>query len=68
MSEVEPRPSAAIEADSAETHFRFVLDHPGMSQWLKDALAGAMERDPISVLNDLEILSVITRLRSGSKL
>ncbi len=63
MSEVAPQPPEQIEAEDVMTYVRFVLSHPGMSRWLKDALASAMERDPISVLNDLELLSLITRSR-----
>ncbi len=43
----------------------FVLDHPGMSVWLKSALRDALPRDPICVLNDLEILNLILRKRSA---
>jgi len=45
------------------THERinWVLSHQGMSPWLKRALATAMERHPIEVLNDLEILSHLLR-------
>lgn len=67
MSDIEPQPPAATEADTVEAYVRFALDHSGMSRWLKDALTGAMERDAIAVLNDLEILCVITRLRVGLK-
>lgn len=41
-----------------------MLGHPGMSAWLKTALSDALHRDPISVLNDLEILNLILRNRS----
>ena len=42
----------------------WVLKHPGMSQWLKSALITALERDPISIVNDLEILDGLLRARS----
>lgn len=42
----------------------FVLAHPAMSAWLKDALSSALKVDPISILNDLEILNLIMRQRS----
>ncbi len=42
----------------------FVLGHPGMSLWLKNALRDALTRDPIALINDLEILNLILRNRS----
>lgn len=42
----------------------FVLDHPSMSDWVKQALTGALSRPPIDVLNDLEILNQILVPRS----
>ena len=42
----------------------FVLAHPGMSRWLKQAVRDALDRDPVSVLNDLEILVHLLRRRS----
>jgi len=35
-----------------------------MSDWLKTALQEALPRDPIAVLNDLEILNLVLRKRS----
>lgn len=54
----------AIEI-STEDQIAFVLSHPGMSAWLKRALSEALSCDPIEVLNDLEILNLILRSRSG---
>jgi hypothetical protein len=42
----------------------FVLNDPGMSAWLKDAIRAALDRHPLEVLNDLEILNTILRSRS----
>lgn len=42
----------------------FVLDHPGISDWLKCSLRDALQRNPVSVLNDLEILNAILRRRA----
>lgn len=39
----------------------WILAHPRMSPWLKDALRVARTRDPIEVLNELEILVVLLR-------
>jgi len=43
----------------------WILDHPGMSPWLKTAFRTALDRDPIAVINDLEILSLL-RLRCAA--
>ena len=43
----------------------FILNHPDMSPWLKDALAAAVDRDPSAVLNDLEILNFVFRARAA---
>lgn len=47
-----------------DAHIAFILEHPGMSDWLKNALRDALPRDPIAVLNDLEILNLVLRNRS----
>lgn len=44
-----------------EQRIAWALEHPDISTWLKDALRGARERDPVEVLNDLEILVVLLR-------
>ena len=48
----------------ADAHIAFILEHPGMSDWLKRALGKALPRDPVAVLNDLEILNLVLRKRS----
>jgi hypothetical protein len=48
----------------ADAHIAFILEHPGMSDWLKRALQEALPRDPVAVLNDLEILNLVLRKRS----
>ncbi len=54
-----------ITQSEIEEQIAFVLAHPGMSAWLKNALGDALSRDPICVLNDLEILNQILRNRSA---
>ncbi len=49
--------------EKAERRIEFVLAHPGMSAWLKDAVRNALARDPVKVLNDLEILNTLLRAR-----
>lgn len=39
----------------------WILAHPGTSAWLKDALRAARARDPVEVLNELEILTLLLR-------
>ncbi|MDH6257548.1 hypothetical protein [Bradyrhizobium sp. BR13661] len=34
----------------------WILNNPATSPWLRRAIVGATQNDPISVLNDLEIL------------
>lgn len=49
--------------DTAQSRIEFVLNHPGMSAWLKDTVRTALDRDPVEVLNDLEILNQLLRVR-----
>ncbi|MGV8856209.1 MAG: hypothetical protein ACOH2L_16370 [Devosia sp.] len=44
-----------------EQRVAWALAHPDMCMWVKDALRGARECDPVEVLNDLEILVVLLR-------
>jgi len=60
----EPKKPGITTQSAMERQISFVLAHPGMSSWLKTALSDALHRDPISVLNDLEILNLILRNRS----
>jgi len=41
----------------------WILNHPGISLWLKTALETALDRDPIAVVNDLEVLNSLLRTR-----
>ena len=47
-----------------ETQIAFVLNHPHMSDWIKQTLRGALAHPPVQVLNDLEILNHILRARA----
>lgn len=60
----EPQTPGITAQSMIEEQISFVLGHPRMSVWLKSALSDALHRDPISVLNDLEILNLILRNRS----
>jgi hypothetical protein len=48
----------------AEERIQWVLDHPRMSDWVKTALRTACDRNPVHVLNDLEILNSLLRPRA----
>lgn len=48
----------------AEERIQWVLDHPGMSDWVKGALRTARDCNPVDVINDLEILNTLLRLRA----
>lgn len=54
--------------EEAEALIAWVLAHPGTSRWLRTALQGALERDPIDVLNELEILDRVLRSRAEALL
>jgi hypothetical protein len=52
---------AALRAGEAAVlraiqHIDWILEHPAFSDWIKNALRTAMERDPVSVANDVELL------------
>jgi hypothetical protein len=53
-----------VEDAEGERQVAFILEHPGMSAWLKDALRTALPRHPVSVLNDLEVLGFVLRRRA----
>lgn len=42
-----------------------VLNDPTISHWLKSALGSALNRDPLDVANDAEILFLILSQRLG---
>lgn len=46
-----------------DAQIAWVLAHPTMSPWLKDALRTALDQDPIHVLNDLEVLRHVLNAR-----
>lgn len=48
----------------AEERIDWVLSHPDMSIWLKNALRMARGRDPIDVLNGFELLQTLLQARS----
>lgn len=57
-------PGHTEDNSNIDAQISFVLAHPAISAWLKDALSSARKVDPISIMNDLEILICIMRQRS----
>ena len=60
--------SSADMPDATEDRIAWVLAHPGMSDWLKQTVRTALDRDPVAVLNDLEILNVLLRRKSEEQI
>ena len=54
-----PPPDDALKTN--DQRIAWILAHPGTSAWLKDALRAARARDPVEVLNELEILTLLLR-------
>lgn len=48
----------------ADERIQWVLEHPGMSQWIKNALHTSYECNPVDLLNDIEMLNTILRQRA----
>ncbi len=51
-----------------EQQIAWVVAHPGTSDWLRSALLAAADRDPVHLLNDLEILCLLLRSKAQSKI
>lgn len=56
------------ELEKNQKRIAWVLAHPGVSPWLKEALQAARERDPVDVLNELEILSLLLRSECNARI
>lgn len=54
--------------EEAEDRIDWVLSHPGMSDWLKQTLRGARERDPVDLLNELEMLDHLLKRRAEAQI
>ncbi len=50
----------------AEQRIQSALAHPALSDWLKDTLRSALERDPLALANDLELLGHLLRSWSAA--
>lgn len=60
------RPGHLLEASlqAAEDRIDWVLAHPGMSDWLKQSLRSTRDREPVDLLNNLEMLQHLLGHRS----
>jgi len=54
---------AALDHATIDDRIAWVLENPGMSVWLKSALKSALAQDPVTLSNDLEILTHLIRPR-----
>ncbi len=61
-----PPPDDALTTN--DQRIAWILAHPGTSAWLKDALRAARERDPVEVLNELEILTLLLRTECEARM
>lgn len=52
----------------ADERIDWVLSHPGMSDWLKQALRATRDRDPVDVLNELEMLCHLLKPRPEAQI
>lgn len=43
----------------SDDEIRQILDGPGTSYWLKNALTAALDRDPVDACNDAELLAMV---------
>lgn len=50
-----------LDLTKANQQIDWVLQHPDMSLWLKTTLKAALQRDPLAVSNDLELLNCVLR-------
>lgn len=55
------------EVQINEERIAWVLGHPRMSSSLKEALKDVRERDPVEVLNEMEILNLLLRTECERK-
>jgi hypothetical protein len=44
---------------SSDNEIKTILNEPGTSYWLKNALASALDRDPVNAVNDAKLLAMV---------
>lgn len=50
---------------TAETRIQDILNDPSASQWLKDALTSALQRDPLAAADDAELVFEVLYAHAG---
>lgn len=58
--------NAAELLKASEMWIDWVLSSPNASEWVRNAVRTAMHRDPVQVLNELEMLNILLRSRCES--
>lgn len=48
----------------SDDEIRAILSEAGTSQWLKNALTYALDRDPVDAANDAELLAIVLSERA----
>ena len=48
----------------SDNEIRQILNGPGTSHWLKNALTTALDRDPVDAVNDAELLAMVLGYRA----
>ena len=56
-----PVDECAQEVRVVKDRLAWALGHPAVSDWVKRGLASARQRDPVEVLNDLELMTNVVR-------
>ena len=56
-----PVDECAQEVRVVKDRLAWALGHPAVSDWVKRGLASARQRDPVEVLNDLELMTHVVR-------
>ena len=64
----ELRKETEIMLAAADARIAWVLEHPHMSEWLKQALRTANGLDPIALQNDVEMLKSLVVSRSHAQI
>lgn len=61
-----PPPDDALTTN--DQRIAWILAHRGTSAWLKNAIRAARERDPVELLNELEILTLLLRTECEARM
>ncbi len=60
--------SSEVALLNAERRIAHALVHPALSDWLKQTLHTALDRDPVMLANDLELLGHLLRPWSEARI